>query len=633
MALQSSGPISVGDINDEIGESTDSTLDLQTAAQKFPDILDDDAVSMDEFYGLTFSAGVGTYGTRNSHAFRFVAGSPNRGFADGELVSAAENSTTDLSGASLTGQSDFVDDFIDNDLTNGDTIFANSTGATKTNLRPGGDFASGTHFLLDTTANKIGQVDSNGDISNVLDIGRTPGNLTISETSKNSDSITISIVGDTRVTRLLAPFRDGVELTNVAPSDSGNLSNTNTTTSYTYTGLSSGTTYALKVRGENTFANGADSNTLNITTDSTRTGITVQYLHFNPAAEEDSETNNGWPDGELVLCAENSTTGLDEIIEQGTWTSTSESEFIDDSTISDGDIVFAGSIGSTLSALRNYQDGYFVETTQNVIFDLVTATAAVTGKRSRTPDIPTKPTLVADSSTQITVTIPTTNTQVTRTFKLQRSINSGAYSDLATIVPSASGSVANTSVNTTYVDSSGISAGDVVKYKVRGQNDFNNSNFSTESNTVTTPAPTTWTNNTSSIAIQVDTAKSGQQDTYVRPTTAGDPASIIVNNHNGNTSVSVSQANYFPGSGELQIAVSVIDDPGSAGDDNSGTGWATSHTGIDNDLGATIYYRIRHRDTSNNTETDPVNQTETITFTNNGVSETVSVPYRIQQNS
>ena len=141
------------------------------------------------------------------------------------------------------------------------------------------------------------------------------------------------------------------------------------------------------------------------------------------------------------------------------------------------------------------------------------------------------------------------------------------------------------------------------------------------------------TNNTSSIAIQVDTAKSGQQDTYVRPTTVGDAASIIVNNHSGNTSISVTQATYFPGSGELQIAVSLIDDPGAAGTDNSGTGWDTSHTNIDNDIGATIYYRIRHRDTSNNTETDPVNQTETITFTNNGASETVSVPYRIQQNS
>ena len=62
------------------------------------------------------------------------------------MVSAAENSTTDLGGASLTGQSDFVDDYIDNDLTNGDSGFANSTGTTLTNLRPGGDLASGTHF-------------------------------------------------------------------------------------------------------------------------------------------------------------------------------------------------------------------------------------------------------------------------------------------------------------------------------------------------------------------------------------------------------------------------------------------------------------------------------------------------------
>jgi len=613
MALQSSGPISIGDINDEIGESTDSTLDFQTAAQKFPDILDDDAVSMDEFYGLTFSAGVGTYGTRNSHAFRFVAGSPNRGFADGELVSAAENSTTDLSGASLTGQSDFVDDFIDNDLTNGDTIFANSTGATKTNLRPGGDFASGTHFLLDTTSNKIGQVDSNGDVSNVR--SRTPDTLTISETSTASDSITISIVGNTQVTRLLAPFRDGVELTNVAPSDSGNLSNTNTTTSYTYTGLSSGTTYALKVRGENTFANGADSNTLNITTDSTRTGITVQYLQFDPVAEEDPIENYGWPDGTLVLCAENSTTALDEIIEQGTWTSTSESEFIDDSTISDGDIVFAGSIGSTLSALRNYQDGYFVETTQNVIFDLVTATAAVTGKRSRTPDIPTKPTLVADTSTQITVTIPTTNTQVTRTLKLQRSINGGAYSDLATIVPSASGSVANTSVNTTYVDSTGISAEDVVKYKVRGQNNFNNSDFSTESNTVTTPSAGTSLSysNVTSIA-GLGTTSPPPEDFYDSADNIT-PMSVAITNGSGTTSISksdnISSTTFF--------AWSTSGDPNpsgqTAGTSNGGSGWVNSATGIS---GTPIYIRLKVSEAVRD-----INEsgTMTISTTNNSVTE------------
>ena len=144
---------------------------------------------------------------------------------------------------------------------------------------------------------------------------------------------------------------------------------------------------------------------------------------------------------------------------------------------------------------------------------------------------------------------------------------------------------------------------------------------------------TTWTNNTSSIALQIDTAKSGQQDTFVRPSTSSPAANIDVNNHNGNTSVSVTQASYLPGSGEIQIAVSVEGDPGSAGNANNGTGWDTSHSGIEHDFGNKIYYRIRHRDTANNTETDPVNQTETITFTNNSVNATVSVPYRIQQNS
>ena len=142
---------------------------------------------------------------------------------------------------------------------------------------------------------------------------------------------------------------------------------------------------------------------------------------------------------------------------------------------------------------------------------------------------------------------------------------------------------------------------------------------------------TTWTNNTSSIALQIDTAKSGQLDTFVRPSTSSPAANIDVNNPQGNSSVSVSQASYLPGSGEIQIAVSVEGDPGSAGNANNGTGWDTSHSGIEHDFGNKIYYRIRHQDTANNTETDPVNQTETITFTNNSVNSTVSVPYRIQQ--
>ena len=272
MALPSSGnPISFGDINDELGENTTDTLDIQSAAQQFTGILDDGTISMDEFHGLTFSAGSGTYGTRNSHTFRFLDDDgTTRGYSDGELVAAAENDDTHLpSDFTILGQTDFVDDYINNDLTNGDTVFANSTGTTKTNLRPGGDFPSQTSFMLDTTANDIFEIDSNGDVSNVK--SRTPASSSISLVSKDATSITISIVGDTTVTRQYAPFKDGTEQTNILPNASGSIGNNSVTTSYTYSGLASNTSFALKVRGENLFANGSDSNTLNITTDSAAT--------------------------------------------------------------------------------------------------------------------------------------------------------------------------------------------------------------------------------------------------------------------------------------------------------------------------------------------------------------------------
>jgi len=270
MALQSAGTnvtMSMKDINVELGETATDTLDMLSAGQQFTGLLDDNVVSMDEFFGLTFAGGSGTYGTRNSHTFRFLDDDgTDRGYADGELVAAAENDDTHLPGDfTIKGQADFVDDYINDDLTDGDTIFANSTGTTLTNLRPGGDFPSQTTFMLDTTADKIFQVDSDADISNIK--SRTPATPTISETSKDASSITISIVGDTTVTRQYAPFKAGSELTNILPSASGSIGNNSVTTSYTYSGLAASTSFALKVRGENLHANGSDSNTLTITTD------------------------------------------------------------------------------------------------------------------------------------------------------------------------------------------------------------------------------------------------------------------------------------------------------------------------------------------------------------------------------
>ena len=342
----------------------------------------------------------------------------------------------------------------------------------------------------------------------------------------------------------------------------------------------------------------------------------------------DSGTEQGWQDGELVSAAENTTNGL-----PGSYAIQEETDYVgfevDDGQLTNGDIIYENSTGVTLTNLRPGGDftagtHFLLDTDADKLFQ-INSSAVVSNLTDRTPDTPDAPTLSSRTGNSITVDVAA-DTIVTRQLV---PVLDGV--DQTAILPSASGSIGNTDVTTQHTFT-GLNSGQTYVLGFKAKN-----NFATTAQGATlsqaTTAATTWTNNTSSIALQIDTAKSGQQDTFVRPSTSGDPASIIVNNHNGNTSISVTQASYFPGLGQLQIAVSILGDPGSAGDDNSGTGWATSHTGIDNELGATIYYRIRHQDIVNNTETDPVNQTETITFTNNGVSETVSVPYRIQQNS
>jgi len=279
MALQTSGSgavpalsMSLSDINVELGESSLQLIDFYGAATSFSGILDDGQVEILEFYNKTFSAGSGPYGSRALHFFRFINdGGSKQGWQDGELVSAAENSLANLTDAAQSGyaiveETDFVGYEVDDgQITNGDTIYENSTGATLTNLRPGDDFPVGTQVLLDTTANKIFQIDTSAVVSNLT--SRTPATPTITQESKTSGTIVIGITGSTVVTRQYAPFLDGVEKANVLPSSSGSLSDTTTLSTYTYTGLSSNTSYALKVRGENTYANGSDSNTLNITTD------------------------------------------------------------------------------------------------------------------------------------------------------------------------------------------------------------------------------------------------------------------------------------------------------------------------------------------------------------------------------
>jgi len=352
-----------------------------------------------------------------------------------------------------------------------------------------------------------------------------------------------------------------------------------------------------------------------------RQQLTVKFLR-----EEDDNgdlTFTGWfsdaslvssAKGELVLCAEavavpddNRGTDFATLIQQDT------TEFNVDGTVSNGDTIFEASSGTTLTDVRPggdlvNQETFLVETTQNTLFQ-INSSAVISNVRSRTPNQPTKPTLVADSSTQITVTIPSTNTAVTREFKLQRSINGGSFSDRATFAPSDSGSIDDTSISTTFVDDTGISAGDVVKYKVRGQNAFANSAFSTESNTVTTPTGTSLSASPSSTSINIF------GDEFTVDVGFSPAITVSVTNRQGNIDVTRTQNT----SGGFTIAAGATD-PGTGGS------FGTAVNNINSD---TVVIRGKFDEGARNNNEGPTNNVITVTDDVAGTSIDINVSCRV----
>ena len=287
--------MSFKDINVELGTSTTSLLDFQGAAASFSGVRNVEttegfgalAVELKEFYGKTFSAGSGTYGTRNAHTLRFLTDDGGlRAYGGGELVFAAEAVVSPLSingTVGTTNLSRFIDDFVDDDLTVGDDIYNSSTGTAV--------FDNSSHivntiagdsskYYCDDTSDKVFRLQSSGNVAVVFD--RKPATPTISLVSKTDTQIVVNIVGDTRVARTIRTYQDSTEATLTSGSDftAGNSTNTNTLKQHTYSSLTADQSYAIKARYENAFTNGDDSNTLNITTLAGATAWSSQFSDF-----------------------------------------------------------------------------------------------------------------------------------------------------------------------------------------------------------------------------------------------------------------------------------------------------------------------------------------------------------------
>ena len=355
---------------------------------------------------------------------------------------------------------------------------------------------------------------------------------------------------------------------------------------------------------------------------SARLQLAIKYLVQQEQGESDRDT--GWistassissTKGELVLCAEAAAPADDARSNGLSFTvDTENTDFNSDGTVSNGDTLFNSNSGATLSSRRPdsgliNQETFLCETTQNNIFQ-VNSSGVLSNVRSRTPNVPTKPTLVADSGTQITVTIPTTNTAVTREFDIHRSIGGGSFARVGTVVPSDSGSIDDTSISTNFVDSSGISAGNSVVYKVFAQNAFATSSASTTSDSVTTPSGVSFSASPSSDAILIF----GDEFSPDGPAYS-DAITVSVTNRQGNIDVTSTQNTI----GQFRVAAAASD-PGTGG---------TYLTAVDDINSDTVVVRGRFTESGRNTTEGPTNNVITLTDDVSGDSISINISCRM----
>ena len=217
--------------------------------------------TLHEWYEYDQTQQGGTDGNFGSHI-------KQKGWANDELIQCVEDTIT--AGATITEGGDFFENrqIITTNLSavGGfvDGVTATINGSGQTAGSDNANFNGGARFYRNDTDSKIHEIAANGVISNT--ISYTPATLTLSLVSKDNNSVTVRATGNTQVADTLRFYKDSTEVA-VTNHTKGAVGNTSVTKDQTFSSLAANTSFAFKVRGENAEANGADSNTLNITTD------------------------------------------------------------------------------------------------------------------------------------------------------------------------------------------------------------------------------------------------------------------------------------------------------------------------------------------------------------------------------
>jgi hypothetical protein len=224
-----------------------------------------------------------------------------KGWTTSELIQCVEDTTTSQT---ATTYGNVTETLINHALTTTAGGWNNgSVAKLQSNLSA---FDGGAKFWRNDTDSKIHQIAANGVISNT--ISYTPVALTLSEVSKTASQVVVRATGDTRVAKTLKFYRDGSLIATKTDHTKGSSGNTNVTYDYTFTSLSSSTTYAFKVNSSNAEASsGTDSNTLNVTTSGGATNWSNVPADFNLHLGTDNASSDSLLSSALTINLANGT--------------------------------------------------------------------------------------------------------------------------------------------------------------------------------------------------------------------------------------------------------------------------------------------------------------------------------------
>jgi len=411
--------------------------------------------------------------------------------------------------------------------------------------------------------------------------GSTPSvSISVALSGNTNVVITFSISNENSFTikrREGSEWTSGTNETTIATSGSSPITDTSTSAS---------TQYVYRITAQNSFGtNSADSSP--ITTNALATAFNITHL------ESQDPNQRGYADGELVEAAEYTDVG-------GTYDSTSViTKYLNNSDFTNGDILYNNSNATTPFNGTTFEEGsatdnfFAMDGTIDKVFE-VSSTGVLSNVIASAPLAPTV-TLSVISSTQINVTVEG-DMRVARNIEIQRKTGSGSFSTVATISPTSNGSLADNDIITTY-NNTGLTAGTTYIYRARGKNDVHNGAWSSEVSETTAAAGTAWSNVPADFTIEAF----GFNGVGYSP-----GKTITLTNGSGNTTIQCSQAGL---NGVLSVSASTSSTPSTS--DTYTTSVTIANAG-------TYYLRFKYARLKSIDD----NNAQTITFTNNSVSNT-----------